>query len=191
MTASKDRGFTLVEVLVAILLLVTISAGVAQVLVLAASSGRSAREQSSTTMLAAAKMEQLRSLTWGFEPFVPDLPAVPRSDGTTDLSSDPPEDDGPGLAASPAGTLSSNVPPYVDYLDRHGRYLGTGTTFPPGAMFVRRWAIQPLPDDPSRTLVLQVFVTSVRAERSRAGAPWQQRSGEDAHLVSVLTRKGR
>ena len=37
---------------------------------------------------------------------------------------------GPGLSASPAGTLATNTPRYVDYLDDAGRWVGNDTTPP-------------------------------------------------------------
>lgn len=186
---SRTSGFTLVEVLIAVAILVTIALGVAQLIVVATHAIRAAREQTSAVILAAAKMDQLRSLAWAYEPSAPGTPAVPRSDRTTDVSHPDHASRGGGLAASPAGTLSTNVPPYVDYLDGLGRWVGNGTDPPAGALFIRRWAVRPLPADPERMIVLQVLVTTVRDDRSRT-TPWRARTGADALLVSVRTRKG-
>jgi prepilin-type N-terminal cleavage/methylation domain-containing protein len=184
-------GFTLIEVLVAIAILVAISVGVAQLIAVATRATRTAREHTSAVILAAAKMDQLRSLAWAYEPAVAGAPAVPRTDLTTNLSHPAHGDDGRGLSASPAETLSRNMPPYVDYLDDAGSWVGNDIEPPPDAVFVRRWAVVPLPDedDPDRTLVLQVVVTPIRLDRSRSTG-WQHRSGTEAMLVSVLTRKG-
>jgi hypothetical protein len=175
-------------VLVAMLLLVAIAVGVAQLIGIAARAGRAAREQTSATILAAAKIEQLRSLAWAYDPG-PGAPPMPRTDLSANLSVDPPGDGGPGLAASPPGTLSHSVPPYVDYLDDQGAWVGNGSTPPTGAVFIRRWAVRSLPADPSRTLVLSALVTTVAQDRARSG-PWAARSGTEALLVMVVTRKG-
>lgn len=186
----RTAGFTLLEVLIATALLATVSAGVAHLFAVAATAGRAAREQTSATILAAAKMEQLRSLAWGYEPAVPGLPAILRSDYTANLSVEPATDDGPGLRPSPPGTLARSVPPYVDYLDALGRWCGNGSDSPPSAVFIRRWAVQPLAADPGRTIVLQVLVTTTAQDRSRPAGSWRTRSGQEALLVSVRTRKG-
>jgi hypothetical protein len=139
-------------------------------------------------ILAAAKMDQLRSLAWSYEASTPGGPTLLRSDLATNLSHPDHRDDGRGLAASPAGTLASNTPPYVDYLDGAGSWVGNGVQPPRDAVFIRRWAVSPLPADPERTLVLHVLVTTVRLDRLRRG-PWQSRSGTEVLLVSVRTRK--
>jgi type II secretory pathway pseudopilin PulG len=185
---SRASGFTLVEVLFAVAILITIAVGVAQLIAAATRAVRSAREHSSAVILAAAKMDQLRALAWAYEPSAPGVPAVPRSDRATDVSHPAHVPGGAGLRASPAGTLVTSVPPYVDYLDDDGRWVGHDSAPPAGAVFIRRWAVRPLPDDPERTLVLQVLVTTVRDDRSRVAA-WNGRTGVEALLVSVLTRK--
>ena len=81
------------------------------------------------------------------------------------------------------------MPPWVDYLDDAGRWVGHGSEPPRDAVFIRRWAVRPLHADPERTLVLQVLVTTVRDARSRS-TPWSRRTGVDALLVSVRTRMG-
>ena len=188
---SKTRpsaGFTLVEVLIAVAILITIAVGVAQLIAVATRAIRAAREHSSAVILAAAKMDQLRSLAWTYEPPAPGLRAVPRSDRATDVSHPSHASTGAGLAASPAGTLGANMPPYVDYIDDAGRWVGHDADPPANAVFIRRWAVWPLPADPERTLVLQVLVTTVRDDRSRA-TEWSGRTGVEALLVSVRTRK--
>jgi prepilin-type N-terminal cleavage/methylation domain-containing protein len=186
---SSASGFTLVEVLIAVAIFITLSVGVAQLIAVATRAVRAARERTSAAILAAAKMEQLRSLAW--TSVLPEAgdPALARSDRTTDLSHPDHPSNGVGLQASPAGTLGSNTPPYVDYVDGAGRWVGHGSDPPASAVFIRRWAVQPLATDPERTLVLQVLVTTVRDDRSRT-AVWSGAAGVDAVLVSVLTRKG-
>ena len=74
------------------------------------------------------------------------------------------------------GTLTSNTDGWVDYLDQSGNVLGGGTTLPPGTVYIRRWAVDPLPSSPADTIVIGVFVTT------RVGR------GE-ARLISLKTRK--
>lgn len=185
----SSNGFGLVEVLVAMGLLTVVSLGVAQLFAVATRANQVAKGQTSTTALAEQKLEQLRGLTWGFDP---DGQGLPVSDTTTDLSVDPSTATGNGLNPSPGNSLESNQAGYVDFLDGHGQYVGTGTNIPAGAVYVRRWSIQPLPMNPNNTLILQVFVSPVSNERIRqqsAGAGAMRRMPGDALLVSVKTRK--
>ena len=187
-TCSRQAGFTIVEVLIASALLIAVSAGVGHLIGVATMRGRDARLQTCTALLAAARMEQLRALAWGYEPGF-ETGKVPRSDTATDLSTSLPTQNGPGLAPSPPDTLSTNVPPYVDYLGARGQWVGAGPSPPPAAVFIRRWAVRPLPDDPARTLILSVLVTTVAQEAARA-APWSARSQDETLLVAVRTREG-
>jgi type II secretory pathway pseudopilin PulG len=185
-------GFTLVEVLVSMALVVALAIGVAHLLAVALVSGRAARDHSSAVILAGAKLEQLRSLLWSYEPGAIGQPPMPRSDFTTNLSVEPATGGGgPGLRQAPTGTLDANTSMYVDYLDAAGRWVGTGPSPPSSALFIRRWAVHPLPEDPDRTLILQVRVTTVRREATRRTAPSSTWTGEDALLVTMLTRKSR
>ena len=187
--SNQTAGFTLIEVLIATALLVSVAVGTAHLFAIVTNAGRAAREQTSTTILAAAKLEELRSLTWAYEP-VPGASPLLRTDVSADLSVDPPSDGGPGLSLSPPGTLAQSVPPYVEYLDTNGRWVGNGPSPPEAAIFVRRWSVRPLPEDPLRTLILSVFVTTVAQERART-APWAGRSAQETLLVVLTTRKGR
>lgn len=180
-------GFTLIEVLIATTLLVSIAIGVGQLMMIGVRAGWAARAQTAAAVLAAAKIEQLRSLPWTYEP-IPGV-IVPRTDYAANLNVDPPSDGGPGLAPSPPGTLAANRPPYVDYLDAEGRWVGNGPSPPPGAVFVRRWAIAPLQADPFRTVVFSVLVTTVAHDESRAG-PWTAPGPNEALLVLLRTRSG-
>jgi prepilin-type N-terminal cleavage/methylation domain-containing protein len=181
------NGFTLIEVVIALGLMLTVSIGVAQLFAMAVRSGAAAREQTASTILAAAKLEQLRSLTWSYDATA--ATPVPRSDSTANLGLDIPDDSGTGLMPSPAGTLLTNVPPFVDYLDEQGRWVGNGSTPPRDAMFIRRWAVHPAPESPARTLILSVLVTTIAAEARRGALPWRGRSGQDTILVGIKTRK--
>jgi prepilin-type N-terminal cleavage/methylation domain-containing protein len=174
-----SSGFTLIEVLIAIGILVIAAVSLAQILILATRATRAGREQTSASILAAAKMDQLRSLTW----------TASASDRSTNVSDPALGGDGGGLTASPLDALARNIPPYVDYLDDGGSWVGNGPEPPGNAVFIRRWSVIPLPGDPDRTLLLQVLVTTVALDRMRSPERWTARTGIEALLVSVRTRK--
>src|SRR5215218_6167332 len=109
------RGFSLVEVLVATALMATATLGLAQLLVTSVRIGRVVRFTTTATVLAFQKMEQLRSLNRG------------------------------ELMPSPPGALTTNVAGHVDFLDENGGAVDGGPDPPAGAVFVRRWSIDPLP----------------------------------------------
>lgn len=185
---STDSGSSLIEVSVAVFLLGVAAAGVAQLFALATYANLSATGQTSTTVLAIQKMEQLRGLAWGYLEGPGGTLGAAIADVTTNLSVDPPTSDGPGLGPSPAGTLDANTPGYVDYLDEAGAWVGTGAQPPLGSAYVRRWSVSPLPSNPSETLVFQVVVVPLRREARRVG----QATGplaDETRLVSVKTRK--
>lgn len=173
MMGSRSGGFTLIEVLVSAALLTVAALGIAQLTMLAARTTEAARRRTATTLLAAQKMEQLRSLAWARDPGGGLL-----SDTTTDLSRDPPSSSGHGLSISSSGTLERNVDGYADYLDASGRWIGGGPSPPAGTLYVRRWAVWPLAADPQHSRVLVVFVT-------KSGPQWVS----STTLVSVKTRQ--
>ena len=178
------QGFALAEVLVAAALLIAIAVGVSQVIAGAVRAGVSARTRTIGTALAVQRMEQLRSLTWIEITDEVSGASTPLSDLTTDLSMEPASGSGPGLQPSPANTLEDNIPPYVDYLDASGAWVGHGVTPPREAVYIRRWSVRPLEVDPGNALVLQVLVTTAR-DRSSPRLP------EDVRLDSVKTRSAR
>ena len=187
-----ERGFGLVETLVSISILTTVALGVAQLFAVSALANHTARDRTSTAMLATQKMEQLRGLTWGFEIQPGGQLGLPASDIRTDLSVEPPTSTGTGLLPSPSGTLETNTVRYVDYLGADGAWIGTGAAPLAGTVYIRRWSVIPLPANPNDTLVLQVMTTTLRQERSRqrrgAVGPRGRLPG-DTWLVSVKTRK--
>ena len=176
-----SRGFALLEVLITAGLVVGIAAGASQIVAIAIRASHGARVRTMSTLLAAEKMEQLRSLAWTHTTTSSPAISISSSDVTTDLSSDPANDAGPGLLTSPAGTLQANVPSYVDYLDGDGRWLGRGAAPPTSAVYIRRWAVQPLASDPDNILVFHVVVTT----RATNGAV----SPDAAMLASIEARK--
>jgi prepilin-type N-terminal cleavage/methylation domain-containing protein len=184
---SNSRGFSLVEVLVAMGLLTAVSLGVAQLFALSTRANVIAKGATSTTAMAEQKLEQLRGLTWGFDIAGQGLPV---SDTTTNLTVTPPTHDGSGLNPSPSDALEQNTAGFVDFLDGGGGWVGTGSTPPATAVYIRRWSIQPLPTNPNNTLVIQVLVTPVTNEQARVASQFTRtRMAGDALLVTVRTRK--
>lgn len=181
---NNDAGFSLVEVLLASGILATALIALGQLFAVATTSNTSARSTTFASVLAEQKMEELRSLTWGF-----DTSGLPVSDTTTDTAD--PEGDGTGgtgLTPSPATSLQENTSGYVDYVDRFGQKLGGGTQPPDDALYSRRWSIEPLPTNPNNTLILQVLVTRHR-NRGQADEGSVMRLPEEARLITVKTRK--
>ncbi len=84
---ATDRGFSLLEVLVATTLLTVALSSLAQLLLFASRANAGARATTQAVVLAQDKMEQLRGM---------------------DISE---------LAVSPPGALVANVAGYVDYVD--------------------------------------------------------------------------
>jgi type II secretory pathway pseudopilin PulG len=136
---AEESGFSLIETIVATALLATSIAALGQLFAIAIVNTSGARDTTFATVLAADKMEQLRSLTYAASPA-----SVPVSAA--------------GLAPSPSGALHVNTSGWVDYLDEHGTTIGSDGDVPPGTVYVRRWSIVPLPTDPADALVLQVLV---------------------------------
>jgi prepilin-type N-terminal cleavage/methylation domain-containing protein len=184
-----EHGFTLVEVLVAMVIVTCGALGVAELVTVAVRAAQAARSLTSCTMLAVQKMEQLKALTWSFAGDEVDSPPV--GDVSTDLSYEPATGGGRGLSASPAGALERNTPGYVDFLDADGRWVGTGATPPGAAVFIRRWSVEPLPAAPDDTRMLQVLVTRVTIESRVSIAAGERRLplAGDALLASVSTRR--
>ncbi len=186
--ASAQAGITLVEVLVAVLLMTIGAIGAAQLLGMAVTATASARRQTSTAMIAGTKIEQLRALLWAYELGPGGTPGRRVSDLTTDLSVDPPGDGGPGLGHAPSMALERNMPPYVDYVDASGAWVGHGPTPPPVTAFIRRWAVTPLAGSPD-VLALQVVVVPLHREQ-RGRAPGRSLA-DGTHLVTLRTRRAR
>jgi type II secretory pathway pseudopilin PulG len=179
------RGFSLLEVLFATTMLIVGVAGLAQLFALSTRTNSGARATTFAAVLAQQKMEQLRSLTWGF-----DTAGLPLSDSSTDISAATESPTGGrGLAPSPAGTLGNNSDGFCDFLDGTGKSLGGGTNPPAGTVFIRRWSVEPLPTNPNNTLVLQVLVTRNRNRGTADSATGVTRLPDEARIISVKTRK--
>lgn len=172
----QRRGFTLVEVLVAMAVLSAATLGGVHLMAFATRGMHVARMQGIATLAASSRLDQLRSLRFEF-----DHAGQRLTDVVTDLTVDPPVPGGNGLTASGPGSLDANVSGLVDYLDGAGRWVGTGPTPPRAAVFVRRWAIES-PGSPD-LLVLQVLVRPL-ANGALAG----RRQPGDARVLTLRAR---
>jgi type II secretory pathway pseudopilin PulG len=180
-------GFTLGETLVALGISVTLLATLVPVYFQAVGSTLSAHQQSMATMLAAARLEQLRSLTFGYE----DAGAAGLlrvTDVATDVSSVSPAGGGLGLSPSPPGALLRDTDGFVDYLDAAARPVGTASPVPAVAAYVRRWAVTPVPSAPDDAVVLQVMVAPLARERRSGPRVDATRRPGDAWLTLVRAR---
>ncbi len=185
-SSTSESGFSLVETIVAAGLLAGAVAVLGQMFAISMADIASARIGTFVAVLAAQKMEQLRGLTWGF-----DITGLPLTDTSSDVALPiQSATGGPGLSPSPPDSLTSNVAGYVDYIDQFGRIIGGGSTMPAQAVYVRRWSVEPLPDNPNNTVILQVRVTTSRNRgnaNSNEGSTRRQR--DEARLMTVKTRK--
>ena len=165
-------------------ILATALVGLAQLFLVAITANTSARSTTYAAVLADQKIEELRSLTWGF-----DSSGLPVTDTTTDTAS--PSDNatgGTGLTPSPATALQENTDGYVDYVDIYGNKLGGGINPAQDTAYIRRWSIEPLPTNPNNTIIIQVMVTR-RRWRGAADEGAVLRLPEEARLITVKTRK--
>ena len=182
-----SRGFSLIEVVISIGLLSVVSLGVAQLFAQSTRANVTAKGRTSATTLAEQKLEQILSLTWGFDA---DGPGLPVTDTTSNLSVYPPQQNGSGLNPSPDNALEQNTPGFVDFLDAQGTWVGTGTTPSGTAVYIRRWSILPLPTNPNNSLLVQVLVTPIANENARQATIWTRtRMPGDALLITMKTRK--
>jgi prepilin-type N-terminal cleavage/methylation domain-containing protein len=183
--SAGDGGFSLIEVLVATTILTVALSALAQLFAIATNANTGAKSTTFAALLAQQKMEQLRGLTWGFDPL-----GLPLSDTTTNVTVVPETmTGGTGLSPSPAGSLGANTDGYCDFLDKYGKSLGGGTTPPANTMYIRRWSVEPLPTNPNNTLVFQVLVTRSRNRGDADTAASVRRLPDEARIISVKTRK--
>lgn len=172
--ARRDPGSSLVEVLIAALIMVTGVLTMVRLIVLAVEGNVDARSRTMATILAMQKIEQLRGLTSTIDPS-----GAVIEDTSTDTSSVPESSGGTGLQISPEGSLLANTPGFVDHLDATGAIVGRGAQPPPQAAYTRRWSIAPAGAEGSLVLQVRVLRKNVRDNRSR----------QDVTVATVKTRK--
>jgi hypothetical protein len=152
---SGEKGSSLVEALIAALIMTTGVATMAQLFAVATSTNAAARRNTVAVVLAEQKLEQLRALTWAY-----DAAGTPVEDLTTDTTTIPESSGGTGLQASPASSLLQNTAGFVDHVDSNGRIIGSGTQIPPLAVYTRRWSIERISASADSALIIQVLVTT-------------------------------
>lgn len=133
-----ERGFSLLEALIATGILAVSLVSLADLFGLAIRSNIAARSTTTATVLAQQKLEELRALAWT------------------------------GLSQSPANALQENTPGFVDHVDQFGEIRGGGADPSSDAIYTRRWAIEPLPSTPDTLVIqVRVMRTAVRAAADR------------------------
>jgi prepilin-type N-terminal cleavage/methylation domain-containing protein len=165
--SAHRSGFTLLEVMVALVLFAGAFLTVAQLLAVADRAADGSRATSVAATIAAQKIEELRALAWGYD-----------IDGT-------PLDE---LGLSPPGSLTADAAGFVDYVDDSGYPLGSGPPPPAQAAFARRWSVEAAPDvAPQTVLLLRVAVFRRRlSSAAPGGAPaWI----EVTRVVSAKARR--
>ena len=145
-----EQGTTIIEVVVASAILVTLMAGLMSLAGLAISTTENQGHLGArTTEYAQDKMEQLLALTYG------DLSGDTRVFPAADSG-------GSGLAVGGSSNSASPVALYVDYLDQQGNLCGStgaecaapvGTTPPTNWFYQRAWQIEEPTTDLKRITV--------------------------------------
>src|SRR5437016_6329792 len=97
------RGFSLIEALIATIVMMVVTAAATQLIVMSRRATQSALTTSLAATLAEQKMEQLRALQWGF-----DLAGNAVADVSSDVTIVPQGGRGVGLAVSPPDSLTRN-----------------------------------------------------------------------------------
>jgi type II secretory pathway pseudopilin PulG len=180
---SSSSGFSLVETLVASTLMATAIVTLASLFALSTRTNVSSRNTTYAAVLAEQKMEELRSLVWGF-----DTQGLPLSDLASNTAVSPVETTGgTGLTPSPTTTLKEDTTGWVDYVDGYGNKVSDAQN-QQQIVYTRRWSVTPLPTNPNNTLVLQVLVTRLK-DRGQANDGNVSRLPEEARMISVRTRK--
>lgn len=160
MFTASQRGFTLIETLVAAGILVTALAGLSQLFVLSLQLTRHANVAGAALTAAQDKLEVLSGLAFGYDE---------GGSATTDAL----------LQISPDSSLDGNVEPYVDWVDAGGR----ARTAPTQSVFVRRWRIRTVNASASPDAIsIEVCVFRVPAESLSA-------RGAETCLSTIRTRQ--
>jgi type II secretory pathway pseudopilin PulG len=181
--SERERGFSLLEAVIAVSVLAVGVAGLAQIVVLSARTNRAAGRAAVAQQAARERLEQLRSLAWTSDG------NVPVTDWNSNLTTTPPTGGGPGLATASDATLATNTAGFYDFIDASGRWMTGGPSAPRGAAWLRRWSVSTLDELPD-VLVLQVVVMPA-TESAIDGELAAARSGNGAWLVSIHARRSR
>jgi type II secretory pathway pseudopilin PulG len=156
----REAGFTLVEALIALLLVAGVAAGTSYLLVVSAGAMRDARDEASATLLAVQRLEQIASAV----------------------------DAGAAVAASPDNALEVDAPGFSDRVDAAGNpESGAGPSS--ATVFVRRWRVVPLGAPAGAwTIQVRVLLPRVAAGGANIVADGGARSPGDVLLMSTRRR---
>ena len=165
--AGGEQGTTLLEVLVASALLVTLMAGLMSLAGLAISTTENQGHLAArTTEYAQDKMEQLMALAYTDQ--VSDTRVFPAATAG-----------GTGLKPGGNSSASSPVDKYVDYLDQSGNLCGsaaascvapTGTTPPTGWFYQRVWQVADSTNDGTLPTGLKRITVTATISKGFGGA---------------------
>ena len=144
---ASERGFTLLETVVAASILVTTLAGVAQLFLLGTQLTRQSGAAGLALIAAQDKLESLRGQTFTYDP------------GGVSVTA-------PTLQPSPPTSLAEDSEPYVDWLDVEG----VARESPAGAILVRRWRISSLGATTPDAIAIEVCVFRIPAAADPLGA---------------------
>ena len=144
---ASERGFTLLETLVATSILVTTLAGVAQLFILGTHLTRQAGATGRALVAAQDKLESLRG------------EAITSDPGGFTVTA-------PALQPSSPTTLGEDTEPYVDWIAADG----VATETAEGAMMVRRWRISSLGATTPDAIAIEVCVFRLPGSTDPRGA---------------------
>lgn len=153
--AHSDRGFSLLEALVATTLVATALGGLTHLAVVATHANRSAHAVTMAALLASERLATLYN---------------DAQHGTT------------APAVSPPDALDRDVDGFCVFFDARGTQVFSGTPSPPAATFVLRWSVGSVPGGPPRARVLQVVVRRWSPDAREGGAG---PASSLVHLVTV------
>jgi hypothetical protein len=177
-----DRGFVLLEIAIALLVLAGSVASLAPVIATCGVMLQDARRETLALAVAAARLEQLAALS--YEQRGDTLAEV--VDRTADLTSVPPGSGGQGLEAGDGQSAWREVPGFTDWglADGRPRNEAAGDT-----VFVRRWAVATIAsasDDNAR--LLHVFARDRPSEDREPPRASAARRPGDVWLFTVRSR---
>ena len=158
---SSHAGFTLVEALIAALVLCSAVGGLAHLVAVGTRQAATARRSATASQLAQSRLEDLRGLAWSFD-----------EAGGRVSSAD--------LAVAPDDALERDTPGYVDGVDEFGANV---TLDHDSRAYLRRWRVSWIGGEGSDLLLLQVCVFA-----SGIGARVQQRA-PDACVSAIRGRQ--
>ncbi len=153
----SDRGFSLLEALVATAIVASAFGVLTHLAVMATRANVSASFTTLAAQLAAGRADELAS----------ELAVA----------------GGAGVPLSPPGALTSNTAGHSDFFDAGGRPLGSGASAAAGASIVRRWSVRTLPGGPPDARL--VYVVVVPWPRAAGLSDEEVRRAELVRLVLV------